>query len=139
MVNPPAFWERNIEVLREGQNALNVAFGAILSAYVGNSLAEIDNRPFNHVALGWFFIFVAIFILGLCVGNAVILRGEFKLGAAFLAIGTVGAVLAHSEGRVIGFEVVVLRLLALCWVVALLGSNALLTIVNYVHHRNIKR
>lgn len=133
------FRESNVEVLREGQNALNVAFGAILSAYIGNSLTEIDNRPFDHVALAWFFIFVAIFILGLCVGNVVILRGEYRLGALFLGCGAVGAALAHSQGRLLGFEVVILRLLAFCWVAALLGSNALLTAVNYIHHRRFKR
>lgn len=133
------FRERNVEVLREGQNALNVAFGAILSAYIGNSLAEIDNHPFDHATLAKFFIYVAIFILGLCVGNSVILRGEFKFGAVLLVIGAIGAMLAHGAGRDMGFEVVILRLLASCWIVALLGSNALLTSVNYLHHRNLKR
>ena len=134
-----AFRERNVEVLREGQNALNVAFGAILSAYIGNSLAEIDNRPFDHTALAWFFIFVAVFILGLCVGNTVILRGEFRLGALFLVLGAIGAVLAHNQGRHLGFEVIILRILAFCWVAALLGSNALLTTINYIHHRKFTR
>jgi small-conductance mechanosensitive channel len=131
-----SFRHRNVAVLTEAQNALNVAFGAILSAYIGNSLTEIDNRPFDHAALARFFIFVALFILGLCVGNSVILRGEYKLGAFVLAIGGVGAVLAHHAGREIGFEVVVLRLLAVCWIVALLGSNAVLTLITYVHHRS---
>jgi len=133
------FRERNVEVLREAQNALNVAFGAILSAYVGNSLAEIDNHAFDHALLGRFFIFVAIFILGLCVGNSVILRGEYKFGALFLGVGAIGAVLAYRSGNGLGFEVVVLRLLAFCWIAALLGSNAILTAINYVRHRNIRR
>ena len=133
------FRERNVEVLREAQAALNVAFGAILSAYIGNSLAEIDNRPFDHTLLAKFFIYVAIFILGLCVGNSVILRGEFKFGAVFLGVGAIGAVLAHSAGRSMGFEVVILRLLASCWIIALLGSNALLTSVNYLRHRSGRR
>ena len=37
MVTDRAFVTRNVAVLREAQNALNVAFGAILSAYVGVS------------------------------------------------------------------------------------------------------
>ena len=129
------FRESNVEVLKEAQNALNVAFGAILSAYIGNSLADIDNHAFDHIALGWFFGFVAVFILGLCVGNAVILRGQYRLGAGFLVVGAIGAVLAHGEGRVLGFEVVVLRVLAVSWIVFLLGSNAVLTAVSWVSHR----
>ena len=130
------FRETNVEVLKEAQAALNVAFGAILSAYVGNSLAEIDNAPFDHAALARFFLLVSIFILCLCVGNSVILRGEFGLGAVFLAAAALAAVWAHEEGRTLGFEVAILRILSGCWVVALLGSNAALTAINYMHHRH---
>ena len=127
---------RQVAVLTEAQQALNVAFGAILSAYVGNSLAEIDNRPFDHVLLARFFVLVALFILGLCVGNSVILRGDVRLGIVFLAGGAVAAVLAHRVGRAIGFEVTILRILTLCWVTALIGSNVVLTLVTFLHHRN---
>ncbi|MET0372140.1 MAG: hypothetical protein ABW039_12290 [Sphingobium sp.] len=136
---PGGFRERNVEVLREAQAALNVAFGAILSAYVGNSLAEVDNGPFDHVLLAKFFVLIALFILGLCVGNAVILRGEFILGALFLVASLVAALFAHHAGAHLGFEVAVLRILSVCWVLGLLGSNAVLTVINYVHHRNRKR
>jgi hypothetical protein len=63
VVNSIGFRRRITHVLTEAQNALNVAFGAILSAYIGNSLAEIDNRPFDHVALAKFFMLLAVFIL----------------------------------------------------------------------------
>ncbi|MGH6616966.1 hypothetical protein [Sphingomonas sp.] len=138
VVTPEGFYARNLEVLREAQTALNVAFGAILSAYIGNSLAEIDNGPFDHTALAKFFVFIAIFIIGLCVGNSVILRGEFRLGVLFLIIAAGAAVAAHSQGRSLGFEVAILRILAGCWVGALLGSNAVLTAIHYIHHRNRK-
>ena len=136
MVTNPTFRTRNAQVLREAQNALNVAFGAILSAYIGNSLAEIDNHPFDHHSLARFFIAIAVFILGLCVGNSVILRGEYRLGVVFLGIAAIGATVAHHEGRLLGFEVVILRLLAGCWVVSLLASDAIVTAINYIHHRN---
>ncbi|WHO37438.1 hypothetical protein PMI04_012745 [Sphingobium sp. AP49] len=139
MFRPGGFRERNVEVLREAQAALNVAFGAILSAYVGNSLTDIDNRPFDHVLLAKFFVLIALFILGLCVGNAVILRGEFGMGGFFLAIALVAALFAHHAGAQLGFEVIVLRLLTACWVIGLLGSNAVLTTINYIHHRNRKK
>lgn len=136
MVAGSDFRRHNLAVLREAQAALNVAFGAILSAYVGNSLAEIDNRAFDHHLLARFFLLVAVFILGLSVGNSVILRGQYLLGALFLGGGLIAAVFAHEAGRALGFEVVVLRLLTYCWVVALLGGDAILTLINYLHHRN---
>ncbi|MFD1950033.1 hypothetical protein ACFSGX_04510 [Sphingomonas arantia] len=135
MVNDARFRRRNAETLREAQNALNVAFGAILSAYIGNSLADIDNRPFDHVRLAGFFILIAVFILGLCVSNVMVMRREWALGGFFLAGGLTAAVFAHELGRQIGFEVVVLRILTVCWVVALLGSNMLLTLIVWLHHR----
>jgi hypothetical protein len=130
------FRERNVEVLREAQNALNIAFGALLSAYAGNSLAEIDNGPFDHVMLAQFFVALALFILGLCVGNNVILRGEFKLGAVFLGLSIMSGLWAHHAGRLLGFEVVVLRLLTATWLFALLASDAVLTLIVYLHHQN---
>jgi hypothetical protein len=132
------FRRHNLAVLREAQAALNVAFGAILSAYIGNSLAEIDNRAFDHHLLARFFILLAVFILGLSVGNSVILRGQYGLGAVFLGGGLIAAAFAHHVGRELGFEVIVLRLITLCWVVALLGGDAVLTLINYVHHRKLK-
>jgi hypothetical protein len=136
---PGGFRERNVEVLREAQAALNVAFGAILSAYIGNSLADIDNGPFDHMLLAKFFVLIAVFILGLCVGNAVILRGEFFMGGLFLMGSLAAALFAHHAGAQLGFEVSILRILSACWVLGLLGSNAVLTTINYVHHRNRKR
>jgi len=135
VVDSAGFARRNRETLREAQNALNVAFGAILSAYVGNSLAEIDNGPFDQARLAGFFVLLAVFILGLCVGNVMLLRREWALGGFFLVAGTVAAVFAHGIGRTLGFEVVVLRILVLCWVVALLGSNLLLTLIVWLHHQ----
>ena len=136
MVTDRAFVTRNVAVLREAQNALNVAFGAILSAYVGVSLTEIDNRPFDHAVLARFFLGLAVFILCLCVGNSVILRGDYRLGAVFLVLAAGAAAAAHHEALVLGFEGAILRILSACWVVGLLGSNAALTAINYIHHRN---
>ncbi len=136
MVTDRAFVTRNVAVLREAQNALNVAFGAILSAYVGVSLTEIDNRPFDHAVLARFFLGLAVFILCLCVGNSVISRGDYRLGAVFLVLAGGAAAAAHHEALVLGFEGAILRILSACWVVGLLGSNAALTAINYIHHRN---
>lgn len=136
MVSDRVFVTRNIAVLREAQAALNVAFGAILSAYIGVSLSEIDNHPFDHHGLARFFLGVAGFILCLCVGNSVILRSEFRLGLLFLALAGGGAYLALREARQLGFELAILRILSGCWIVALLGSNAVLTAITYLHHRN---
>ncbi|WP_295560794.1 hypothetical protein [uncultured Sphingomonas sp.] len=136
VVTDRTFTTRNVAMLREAQAALNVAFGAILSAYVGISLAEIDNHPFDHHVLARFFIALAVFILGLSVGNSLILRGEFRLSAIFLMLALIAAVFAHHEGTVLRFEGAILRILAGCWVVALLGSNIALTAINYLHHRN---
>lgn len=138
MVTEAKFRARNRRVLTEAQSAVNVGFGAILSAYVGNSLAEIDNHPFDHHALARFFLLVAAFILCLCVGNSVILRGEYKLGAGFLLAAGIVAFFAYGEGKLLGFEVVILRLLTGCWAIALLGSDAVLTLINYIHHRDAK-
>ena len=87
MVSDRAFSARNIAVLREAQGALNVAFGAILSAYVGVSLSHMESQPFDHHTLARFFLGVAGLILFLCVGNSVILRGEVRLGIPFLLLG----------------------------------------------------
>ena len=137
-MNESRFLRRNVAILQEAQVALNIAFGAILSAYIGNSLAEIDNHPFDHAVLARFFLLVAVFILGLCLGNSFILRGEYRVGLLFLSVALVAAGFAHEEGRTLGFEVVILRLLSACWFVALLGSDAVLTAINYIHHRNRK-
>ncbi|MET4898259.1 hypothetical protein RN629_14025 [Sphingomonadaceae bacterium jetA1] len=136
MVSDRVFATRNIAVLREAQGALNVAFGAILSAYVGVSLSNIDNHPFDHHALARFFLGVAGFILCLCVGNSVILRGEVRLGIGFLMLAAIAAYVGLMEARNLGFETAILRILSACWIVALLGSNAVLTAINYLHHRD---
>jgi len=136
VVSDRAFVSRNVAVLREAQAALNVAFGAILSAYIGVSLSEIDNHPFNHNVLARFFIAIAVFILCLCVGNSVIMRAEFRLGAMFLLFSAAAGYIAQHEALRLGFEGAILRILAASWVVSLLGSNAVLTAINYIHHRN---
>jgi len=82
-----------------------------------------------------FFLAVAVFILGLAVGNSMILRMEFRLGLTLMGFALAAAVYAYREASVLGFEGAILRILAGCWVVALLGSNAALTAINYLHHR----
>lgn len=131
----PGFRRRTIHLLTEAQNALNIGFGAILSAYIGNALGEIDDAPFNHATMAKFFVALGVFILGLCVGNALLLRGEYRPAAALLAMGAVAALVAHGAGRALGFEVVVLRLLAICWGITLLASDLVLTVALYLHHR----
>ncbi|RYM11727.1 MULTISPECIES: hypothetical protein [Sphingobium] len=133
------FYERNAIVLMEAHNALNLAFGAILSAYVGNSLANIDHHSYNHATLARFFILIAISILGLCVGNTVMLRGDFTMGAMFALVALIAGLYAFRAGGELGFEVVVLRVLSECWIGALLMSNTVLTIINYINHRNRSR
>ena len=137
VVSDQLYRDSHRATLKDGQEALNIAFGAILSAYIGNSLAEIDNRPFNHAHLAQFILGLAVFILGLCVGNATLLRGNYRLGGLFLVIGAMGAVVAHGVGHELGFEVVILRILALCWIGSLLGSNLVLSLLVHLHHRNV--
>jgi hypothetical protein len=133
-----AFAARNLMILREAQGALNLAFGAVLSAYVGVSLSEIDNHPFDHHSLARFFIALAGFILCLCVGNSVLLRGEFRLAAIFALFAGIAAWVALHEARSLHFEGAILRILAGSWVAALLVSNTVLTAINYIHHRNVR-
>lgn len=139
MVADRAFVARNVAVLREAQNALNLAFGAILSAYVGVSLSQIDNHPFDHHVLARFFLAIAVFILCLCVGNSELLRGRYAQAGTFLLLAAGAAVFAHHEAWQLQVEPSILRILAGCWVVALMGSNALLTAINYLHHRKRRR
>ena len=54
----------------------------------------------------------------------------------FLVLAGGAAAAAHHEALVLGFEGAILRILSACWVVGLLGSNAALTAINYIHHRN---
>ncbi|WBO24586.1 hypothetical protein [Sphingomonas abietis] len=124
-----------MRVLRDAQEAVNVAFGAILSAYVGNSLAEIDNHAFDHAVLARFFVLLAVFILGLTMGNSALVRGEWQLGLPALAVGWIAAGFAHHEGQLLGFEASILRLIAFCWFGALIASDAILSAINYFHHR----
>ena len=56
--------------------------------------------------------------------------------AVFLVLAGGAAAAAHHEALVLGFEGAILRILSACWVVGLLGSNAALTAINYIHHRN---
>jgi len=53
------------------------------------SLSHMESQPFDHHTLARFFLGVAGFILCLCVGNSVILRGEVRLGILFLLLGAV--------------------------------------------------
>jgi hypothetical protein len=124
-----------MRVLKDAQEAINVAFGAILSAYVGNSLAEIDNHAFDHALLARFFVLLAVFILGLTMGNSALVRGEWRLGMAALVIGWIAAAFAHHEGQLLGFEAVILRLIAFCWFGALIATDTILSAITYFHHR----
>lgn len=135
MVGNHQFAVRNIAVLREAQNGLNVAFGAILSAYIGVGLAQIDHSRFDTHVLARFFLCIGTFILCLCVGNSMLHRSEYRLAATFLLIGGAAALFASHEARLLGFELTILRILTSVWVVGLLASNVALTIIISLHHR----
>ena len=93
------FGRRLVSTLTEGQNALNIAFGAILSAYIGTVLAAIDDKPFNMWTLAGFFVLIGVFIGGLCIGNLVVLRKHFGLGLGFLVTGAIAASLSLDAAR----------------------------------------
>ncbi|MEH3106028.1 MAG: hypothetical protein PGN09_01690 [Sphingomonas fennica] len=137
MVGPGdiAFRRRHAHVLAEAQGALNISFGAILSAYIGIGLADVDNHPFDHHVMARFFLLLAAFVMSLCVGNTLLLRGELRPAAILLAVAVVAALAAHHEGRVLGFEVTILRIVSGCWFVALLASDALLTLFLHLHRK----
>ncbi len=129
----PAFRRRHRQVLTEAQAALNISFGAILSAYIGNGLGTVDNHPFDHHVMARFFMLLAAFVMSLCVGNTLLLRGEPKAAAILLAAAIVAALAAHHEGQVLGFEVAILRIVSGCWFVALLAGDAVLTLFLHLH------
>ncbi len=61
-----AFRRRHAHVLAEAQGALNISFGAILSAYIGIGLSDVDNHPFDHHVMARFFLLLAAFVMSLC-------------------------------------------------------------------------
>ena len=132
-----SFRARVVDTLTQGQNALNIAFGAILSAYVGNVLTIIDNAPFNHWALAGFFVLLGTFIGGLCLGNAIVLDGHIGLGALFMAGGAIAACISLKIATLLAFEVPILKILYVCWVGMLVGSNVVLTVVIFLHHKSV--
>ena len=131
------FGRRLVATLTEGQNALNIAFGAILSAYIGTMLAAIDDKPFDTWTLAAFFILVGVFIGGLCIGNLVVLRKHFGLGLGFLTTGAVAAWLSLGAARRLGFELPILRIMYVCWYAMLVATDGLLTAIVFVHHRQM--
>ena len=133
------FGRRLVATLTEGQNALNIAFGAILSAYIGTMLAAIDDKPFDTWTLAAFFILVGVFIGGLCIGNLVVLRKHFGLGLGFLTTGAVAAWLSLGAARRLGFELPILRIMYVCWYAMLVATDGLLTAIVFVHHRQMVR
>lgn len=132
------FRKRVVATLTTTENALNIAFGAILSAYIGNVLTVVDNGPFNQWALAGFFLLVGLFIGGLCLGNTIMLEGRFRLGALLMAGGSVAAFFSLRLAAALAFEVPILRILYVCWISMLLGSNAVMTLVLYLHHKSAK-
>lgn len=133
------FGRRLVATLTEGQNALNIAFGAILSAYIGNVLAGIDDKPFDLWTLAGFFILIGMFIGGLCIGNLVVLRKHFGLGLGFLATGAVAAALSLDAARALGFELPILKVMFVCWYAMLVATDGLLTAIVFFHHRQVVR
>ena len=133
------FGKRLVTTLTEGQNALNIAFGAILSAYIGTVLAAIDDKPFDPWTLAGFFILIGVFIGGLCIGNLVVLRRHFGLGLGFLAVGAVAAALSLDAARALGFELPILKVMFVCWYAMLVATDGLLTAIVFFHHRGVVR
>ena len=132
------FRKRVVATLTTMENALNIAFGAILSAYIGNVLTVVDNGPFDHFALAGFFLLVGLFIGGLCLGNTIMLEGRFKTGLGLMGLGAVAAFFSLRVAADLAFEVPILQILYVCWVGMLLGSNAVMTFVLYLHHKSAK-
>ena len=133
------FGRRLVTTLTEGQNALNIAFGAILSAYIGTMLAAIDDKPFDQWTLAVFFILIGVFIGGLCIGNLVVLRKHFGLGLGFLATGAVAAAMSLDAARALGFELPILKVMFVCWYAMLVATDGLLTAIVFFHHRGVMR
>lgn len=131
------FGRRLVATLTEGQNALNIAFGAILSAYIGTVLAAIDDKPFDQWTLAGFFVLIGVFIGGLCIGNLVVLRKHFGLGLGFLATGAVAAYLSLGAARRLGFELPILKVMFVCWYAMLVATDGLLTAIIFFHHRSV--
>lgn len=133
------FGRRLVTTLTEGQNALNIAFGAILSAYIGTMLTAIDDKPFNQWTLAAFFMQIGVFIGGLCIGNLVVLRKHFRLGVGFLASGAVAAYLSLDTARLLGFELPILKVMFICWYAMLIATDGLLTAIIFFHHQGVMR
>ena len=133
------FGERLLTTLTEGQNALNIAFGAILSAYIGTVLAAIDDRPFSQWTLAAFFILIGVFIGGLCIGNLIMLRRHFGLGLSFLVAGAIAADLSLRTAQTLGFELPILKVMYVCWYAMLIATDGLLTAIIFLHHRSVTR
>lgn len=133
------FGRRLVTTLTEGQNALNIAFGAILSAYIGTMLAAIDDRPFDPWTLAGFFVLIGTFIGGLCIGNLVVLRKHFGLGLGFLATGAAAAALSLDAARALGFELPILKVMFICWYAMLVATDGLLTAIVFFHHQTVVR
>lgn len=131
------FGRRLVATLTEGQNALNIAFGAILSAYIGTVLAAIDDKPFDVWTLAAFFVLIGVFIGGLCIGNLVVLRKHFGLGVGFLVVGAVAASLSLDTAHALGFELPILKVMYVCWYAMLIATDALLTAIVFFHHRQV--
>jgi hypothetical protein len=131
------FGRRLVATLTEGQNALNIAFGAILSAYIGTVLAAIDDKPFDVVTLAAFFVLIGVFIGGLCIGNLVVLRKHFGLGVGFLVVGAIAASLSLDTAHALGFELPILKVMYVCWYAMLIATDALLTAIVFFHHRQM--
>jgi hypothetical protein len=66
----------------------------------------MESQPFDHHTLARFFLGVAGFILCLCVGNSVILRGEVRLGILFLLLGAGAAYIEVAGGAASRFRAV---------------------------------
>lgn len=133
------FGERLLTTLTEGQNALNIAFGAILSAYVGTMLAAIDDKPFNQLTLAFFFVLIGVFIGGLCIGNLILLRRHYGLGISFLAAGALAAWFSLETAAMLGFELPILKVMYVCWYAMLIATDGLLTGIIFLHHRSVTR
>ena len=90
------------------------------------------------VAYSWAMVLASLLLVPVAPTGPVYAVAAVLLGAMFLLFSAVAGYCAHHEALRLGFEGAILRVLAATWVVSLLGSNAVLTAINYIHHRNRK-
>lgn len=139
MVKHGGVSEANLEVLREAQAAFNAVFGTLLCAGIGHALTAINDRVFDIAMVIDFLLAVAWFAVALCIGNQAMLRGEQRKGMVLLVTACMAGLVAFVAGQALGLDNALLRLLTGAWVATLLGSNATVSLIDYIQRRGGQR